>query len=126
MAADLTFGKLAGTSQGVRIYTSSDDYSGRAMIGPMVPADLRKCKTAAIELGPHTAIGGGAMIMPGCHVREGTVVGALSLLTHPTQPWSIYHGNPAKRIRSRDMAAGRLAEVMMARLSAQSLTALSA
>jgi galactoside O-acetyltransferase len=114
-AADLSFGEFSGTSQGVRIYTANDDYSGRRMMGPMVPADLRGGQCAAIRLERHTAVGAGSVIMPGCHLLEGTVLGALSLLTKPTEPWSVYHGNPARRVAGRRRDVEQLEEVLRVR-----------
>ena len=40
--------------------------------------------------------------MPGITLAEGSVVGANSVLTRDTEPWGIYAGSPAKRIRDRD------------------------
>ena len=39
--------------------------------------------------------------MPGVHLTEGTAVGAMSLVRKSTEPWSIYLGNPAKKIKKR-------------------------
>jgi galactoside O-acetyltransferase len=118
VAADLTFEELSGTSQGVRIYTSTDDYSGRRMMGPMVPRDLRGARTRPIRVGKHACIGSGSVVMPGCDIAEGTVVGALSFVAHPLQPWSIYHGNPARRVRERSRGILDLEAVMIAREAA--------
>lgn len=101
VSADLTLRQFAGLSQNVAIYTSSDDYSGRSLTGPCVPVHLRNYKTAAIDIGRHCIVGSGSVILPGCHMPEGAAVGALSLVTKPLEPWSLYHGNPAKRIRGR-------------------------
>ena len=40
-------------------------------------------------------------IMPGVVLEEGTSVGAMSLVLKSTQPWWIYVGNPAKRLKNR-------------------------
>ena len=41
------------------------------------------------------------MIMPGVTLAEGTSVGAMSLVRKSTEAWSIYVGNPAKKIKDR-------------------------
>jgi galactoside O-acetyltransferase len=118
VAADLTFGAFAGTSQGVRIYTSSDDYSGRHLTGPTVPADLRGCKTRPIALGRHVTIGAGSVIMPGCSIGEGSAVGALSMVNRPLRAWGVYFGSPVRRLfdRARDVEAlEKIAEARHAR-----------
>ena len=47
------------------------------------------------RIGSHCWIGSRSMIMPGSHVGNNTVIGALSLLTKQAQPNSIYFGIPA-------------------------------
>ena len=43
--------------------------------------------------------------MPGVTLAEGSILGANSLLTKDTEPWTIYVGSPAKpiKIRRRDI-----------------------
>lgn len=112
VAADLTFEDLTGTSQGVYIYTSSDDYSGNAMAGPMVPAELRRATTRPIRIAKHALIGAQSVLLPGADLPEGCAVGTLSLVNKPLQPWSIYHGNPARRVGPRNTAIIDLAEML--------------
>jgi galactoside O-acetyltransferase len=40
--------------------------------------------------------------MPGITIREGSVIGAGSLVTKDTEPWMIYVGSPAKAVKLRD------------------------
>ena len=46
-------------------------------------------------------IGSGAVILPGITLGEGSVVGANSVVTKNTEPYSINVGIPAKLIRYR-------------------------
>jgi acetyltransferase-like isoleucine patch superfamily enzyme len=39
--------------------------------------------------------------MPGVVLSEGTSVGAMSLVLKSTEPWGVYVGNPAKRLKDR-------------------------
>ncbi|WP_113923004.1 acyltransferase [Cognataquiflexum aquatile] len=43
----------------------------------------------------------GVSVLPGRRVAEGTAVALDSVITKDTEPWSIYGGNPAKKIRNR-------------------------
>ena len=106
-AKDLTFGDFSGLSQRVSIYTASDDYTGKALVGPCVPAWCRKVTAAPIELGRYAVVGSGSVLMPGGNIGEGSVVGALSMVTKPLEEWGVYFGIPAKRLkrRSRDLLA---------------------
>jgi acetyltransferase-like isoleucine patch superfamily enzyme len=97
----LEFGDFAGTSQGVRIYTASDDYSGRALMGPMVPPEYRCPTCRPISLGRYAVIGANSVLLPGAQMAEGSALGAQSLTAKAMEPWSVYFGAPAKRIKSR-------------------------
>ena len=40
--------------------------------------------------------------MPGVTLGEGSVVGAGSVITKDTKPWTVYVGSPAKEVGERD------------------------
>lgn len=92
---------FSGLSQDVKIYSASDDYSGRYMTNPMVPADFTGATIAPVRLGRHVIVGSGSVILPGCELGEGVAVGALSLVTKSLAPWGMYCGSPARRLRDR-------------------------
>lgn len=97
----LTLGRFAGLSQRVSIYTASDDYGGRFLTNPTVPADYTSCTVAPVRLGRHVIVGSGAVILPGVEIGEGASVGALSLVTRSLEGWGVYFGTPAKRLKNR-------------------------
>jgi galactoside O-acetyltransferase len=39
--------------------------------------------------------------MPGVTIAEGSVIGACSLVTKDTEPWTIYMGVPARAVKIR-------------------------
>lgn len=92
---------FSGLSQGVKIYSSTDDYSGKSLTNPTVPKKYLNVKSAQVSLGRHVIIGSGSVIMPGVAIGEGSAVGALSLVTKSLDEWSVYFGSPAKRLKSR-------------------------
>jgi galactoside O-acetyltransferase len=103
--AGIVLEDFAGLSQGVKIYSTSDDYSGRHLTNPTVPAAYLGVVRGSVHLGRHAIIGAGTVILPGIAVAEGCAVGALSLMRRSTEPWGIYAGAPARRVaeRSRDL-----------------------
>jgi galactoside O-acetyltransferase len=90
VAADLTIGEYSGTSQGVRIYTASDELSSAGGV-----------RIRSINVARYVCIGAGSVVLPGCDIGEGSAVGALSLVNRKLRPWGIYHGNPVKRVNER-------------------------
>lgn len=100
--AGITMEDYAGLSQGVRLYSKTDDYSGASMTNPTVPAEFTNCKSGAIHLDRHVIIGSGSVVLPDAQLGEGVAVGALSLVTKSLAAWGIYAGAPAKRIKCRD------------------------
>ena len=67
----------------------------------VVSRKYKKEYRKAVFLGKHVIIGAGSIIFPGVHIAEGCSVGAMTLVNKSTDPWGIYIGNPAKRIRER-------------------------
>ena len=97
----ITFHDFSGLAYGCHVFTQSDDYSGRTMTNPTVPAQY-KCETKKpIIIGRHVIVGTNSLIFPGVVLAEGTSVGALSTVTKSTEAWSVYLGTPAKRLKAR-------------------------
>lgn len=97
----ITMDDFSGLSQNAAIYSATDDYLGEAMTNPTVPSHLTKVYAAHLNIGRHAIVGSGAVILPGAHLEEGAAVGALSLVTKPLPPWTVYAGSPAHAVRAR-------------------------
>lgn len=95
---------FSGLSNGVRLYSRSDDYSGEFLTNPCVPKEYLGVISGAITLKRHVIVGAGSVVLPGATVEEGCAVGALSLLRGATEAWGIYAGIPAKRRGERSRA----------------------
>lgn len=92
---------FSGLAYGVNLFTQSDDYSGRTLTNPTVPDKYKVETKKAIFIGKHSIIGTNSIVFPGVNIAEGTSVGAQSIVTKSTDPWSIYIGTPAKKIKHR-------------------------
>jgi len=92
---------FSGISQGVKIYSQTDDYNSGMYTNPTVPKEYIKIKSGIVKLEKHVIVGSGSVILPGCTLAEGTSVGALSLIRKPTEKWKVYFGNPARIIGER-------------------------
>jgi acetyltransferase-like isoleucine patch superfamily enzyme len=97
----ITLNDFSGLSHGVMIFTSSEDFSGKSLTNPMIPNHFRKTIKGPIVLEKHVIIGAGTIVLPNVTLGEGCAVGALALVRKNLLPWTIYSGNPAKRIASR-------------------------
>ncbi len=92
---------FSGLSWNVQIYTKSDDFSGKYMTNPTVPAKYTNVKGGRVTLGRHCIVGASSIILPKATLGDGVAVGALSMVTKSLEPWGIYSGIPAKRIKDR-------------------------
>ncbi len=103
----LEIGDFFGGAVRTTILTSSDDYSGRSMVGPCIP---RKYKTGnftkPVKIGRQVILGVGVVVYPGVTIGEGVAVGAYSFVKHDCLPWSLYAGIPARR------KGGRAADIL--------------
>jgi galactoside O-acetyltransferase len=97
----IEIGNYCTFSQGVRVYSASDDYSGKSLTNSTTPASLRKEVRGLVTIDDHVIIGSGSVVLPNCTLQEGSAVGALSMVNSDLKAWSIYGGTPAKRIRRR-------------------------
>lgn len=95
------FSDFSGLAYQVQVFTQSDDYSGRSLTNPTVPADFKQEYKKSVFLGKHVIVGAGSIIFQGVHIADGCSIGALTLVNKSTEEWGIYVGNPAKRIKER-------------------------
>jgi len=99
----LVMGNFTNLAAGCRVICGSDRFQGAGLIGPAtLPKKYKdEMKLAPVVLENFANVGSNAVIMPGVTLAEGSVIGACSLVTKSTEPWTIYTGIPAKRLKSR-------------------------
>lgn len=97
----IIFEDFSGLAYGCNVFTGSDDYSGATLTNPTVPEKYKGLKESNIIIGKHVIVGTNSIIFPGVHIQEGCAIGAQSLVTKNTEPWGIYFGSPAKKIKNR-------------------------
>lgn len=90
-----------GISPRSTIYSAMDDFSGDHLIGP-IHSENSTCVTGGkVILHRFTQIGCNSVIFPNVEIGEGTVVGAMTLVKHSLDSWSIFAGSPARFIKQR-------------------------
>lgn len=100
-AGKITVSDFAGVSSRVSVYSSNDDYTGKFLTNPMVPAEYTNVTHADVTLAKHVIIGSGSVVLPGVTLHEGAAVGSLSMITKDCEAFSVYIGAPAKKIKNR-------------------------
>jgi putative colanic acid biosynthesis acetyltransferase WcaF len=93
--APVTLGSHAIISQQAYICGATHDYED-----PKFPLIARP-----ITIGPYAWICARATVQPGVSVRDGAVLALGSVATHDLQPWTVYGGVPARKIKLRTNVA---------------------
>jgi len=109
-------GDFSSISSGSTLYSASDDYSGRHLIGPTIPDRYLAVDKRPIRLDLLAAIGAHSVVMPGVTLNEGAVLGAMSMARRSLDPWTIYAGVPCVPLRAREQDALQLSAAARAAL----------
>jgi len=101
--ARLGMGHFTNLMAGCRVICGSDRLMGEGLIGPAsIPDKFKdKMKLAPVILEDFANVATNAVIMPGVTLAQGSVIGACSLVTHSTEPWTVYVGVPARPLKAR-------------------------
>ncbi len=98
--ANCTFQPAGGIEFGDDVYVGSD-VKFYTTIHPLDPEERTSGKASVrpIKIGSKVWIGGGAIILPGVEIGEGTTIGAGSVVTRSIPPRCVAIGNPCRVIR---------------------------
>jgi len=89
--APIRIGSHAILSQGAYLCGATHDFDDPAF--PLL--------AYAMELGPYSWVCARACVGPGVNVGEGAVLGLASVATRNLDPWTVYAGAPAVRVKDR-------------------------
>lgn len=103
-AAGVEIGEFVGIASRVVILSSSDDYSGEFMVGPLSPSGTNGGRYGLIRIHDYVVIGTSSVVFPGSTLEVGVAVGALSLVNRSLSSWGVYFGLPVKFMRKRSQA----------------------
>jgi len=98
--ANLTMEDFTNIGSGGRIVCATDDFS-QGLISPVVPLEYRTVISKPVIFKRYSTLGVNCSVLPGVTLGEGSIVGAGSVVTKDTDPWTIYAGCPAKPIKIR-------------------------
>jgi len=92
---------FVGLSAGVKIITGSEDIDGKGLTNPTIPEEFRSFYRSFVHCKKHSFFGTNVIIYPNVTVGEGTVVSSGGIVNKDLDSWSIYAGNPLRKIRQR-------------------------
>lgn len=98
----IKMGHFTNIALGSRILCGSDESLGNSLItAPGIPPEYTKVITKPVIFENFANVCANAVILPGVTLGEGSVIGACSLVTKSTEPWTIYVGIPARPMKIR-------------------------
>ena len=98
----LQMGHFTNIALGSKILCASDEFLGDSLITtPGIPLEYAKVIIKPIIFERFANVCANVVILPGVTLGEGSVVGACSLVTKDTEPWTIYVGIPARPLKMR-------------------------
>jgi acetyltransferase-like isoleucine patch superfamily enzyme len=102
----LKMGNFTNISAGGKIICGSDEFLGAGLVtAPGIPDAFRDhLRIEPVIFEDFANVGANVVIMPGVTLAEGSVIGACSLVTQNTEPWTIYVGTPARPLKPRPKA----------------------
>ena len=89
--APITLGSHAILSQDAYVCAATHDYDDPAF--PLI--------AYAMNIGAYAWVCARAAVAPGVNVGEGAVLGLGSVATRHLEPWTVYAGNPAVKVKDR-------------------------
>lgn len=92
---------FTGISGRTTIYSAMDDFGGDYLIGPIHPDEKTNVTGGPVVLRKYSQIGAHCLIFPNLMIGEGCVIGACSMVKQDTEPWTIYGGIPARKLKER-------------------------
>ena len=92
---------FVGVCAGVRLITGSDDVGGTGIPSPTVPQEFRSFYHSFVHCEKHSFLATNVVVHPGVTIGEGAVVGSGSVVTKDLEPWGVYIGAPARRMKDR-------------------------
>ena len=100
----ITMADFSGLAFGCHVIAQSDDYSGVTMTNPTVPEEFKAVRSSPVAIGRHAILGTGTIVLPGVEIGEGVSSGAGTVFTRSVEPWSVYVGSPARKVKNRSQA----------------------
>lgn len=100
--ADVILMDFVTFAPAVRVFSTTDDYSGKTMTNATIPAEYLGSFSQRVVLEKHVIVGVASSIMPGVILKEGTAVAGHSFVNQNSKEFTLIGGVPAKYIKPRE------------------------
>ena len=90
-------GVESAVATGAKVLGGTADPNWPSMSAAARPARYRNIR-GFTSIGARATVGANAVVMPGCHLGEGAILGACSLATHPIPAGERWGGVPAQKL----------------------------
>ncbi len=97
----IKIGNQCTFSQGIKIYSQTDDYLGNYPAGIFNKNKNKYYTKSEVLIDDYNLIGSGTVILPGVKITKGCSIGALTLINKSIKNLGIYAGIPFKKIKSK-------------------------
>lgn len=104
----IVFEDCTGVSGRTFVYSSTDDGGGEYLANPTFPMQFRNVSSRPVVFRRFSGTYAGCLVLPGVELKEGAILGAMSMAAKNLGAWGVYFGVPAIRISDR---ARRVAEL---------------
>ena len=118
----IKIGDFSGLSPRCTVWAMTDDFSGNALLGPIVPEEFRNVYGGEVILEKYVSLATGVTVIArnteggGIKINEGCAVGAMSLVNKSLSEWTIYFGIPCRAFRERSRKIAELGEKFISSL----------
>ena len=99
------------------IHSASDDYSGEYLTAQAIDQAFTTRIGGPVVIGKHVIIGTAVNIFGPCTLGEGCSVGSMSLIRSDLEPWGVYAGIPARRLKERKRDMLELEKELLAKIA---------
>lgn len=93
---------FSAIAAGAKVITGSALFNGEGLTNPTLPKEFQNVVRSYVILKKHSILATNSVVHPGVIIGEGAVVGSGSVVTKDVEPWSIYMGSPAKKVKDRE------------------------
>ena len=76
----IIFDSCSGCSNGVCIYTATDDYLGNSLGNPTIPEEFTKVRKGDVKIGKAVILGTYTVVLPGVEIGDGVTTSAYTLV----------------------------------------------